>query len=105
MALLHLTTADFDQTIGSGVTLVDFWATWCGPCQMLGPILEKQVEPALTGRAKVAKVDVDQARDLAIRFGIRSIPALLIFKDGALKQQLTGMQPADTIIKAVEAAI
>lgn len=105
MAILHLTTADFDQTIASGVTLVDFWATWCGPCQMLGPVLEKQVEPALAGRAKVAKVDVDQARDLAIRFGIKSIPALLIFKDGALKQQFTGIQPPDALVKAVEAAL
>ncbi len=103
--MTNLTPADFDAAVASGVTLVDFWAPWCGPCQMLTPILEKNVAPALEGRAKVAKVNVDEARDLAVRFGIKSIPALLIFKDGVVKQQMIGLQAPDALIKAVEAAL
>lgn len=102
--LLELTVANFDATVATGVTLVDFWATWCGPCQMQTPILEQQVIPALGGRAKVAKVNVDEARDLAVRFGIKSIPALFIFKDGQVVQQFVGLQRGDALVKALEAA-
>lgn len=103
--LLELTDADFDATVASGVTLVDFWATWCGPCQMQTPILEQQVVPALAGRAKVAKVNVDQARELAVRFGVKSIPALFIFKDGQVAQKFVGLQRSDVLVKAVDEAI
>jgi len=103
--LLTLTSENFDATIAEGVTLVDFWAPWCGPCMMLGPILENHVAPALEGRAKVAKVNVDDSRALAVKFGIKSIPAILIFKNGQLVQQMTGLQPADALVKAVEVAI
>ena len=102
--LLELTTANFDATVATGVTLVDFWATWCGPCQMQTPILEQQVIPALGGRAKVAKVNVDEARDLAVRFGITSIRALFSFKDGQVVQQFVGLQRGDALVKALEAA-
>ena len=103
--LLELTVADFDATIANGVTLVDFWAPWCGPCQMQTPILEQQVVPALAGQAKVAKVNVDQARDLAVRYGVKSIPALFIFKDGQVVQQFTGLQRGDALVKALDAAL
>jgi len=103
--LIALTPETFDATVATGVTLVDFWAPWCGPCQMLTPILETQVAPAVAGRAKVAKVNVDEARDLAVKFGIRSIPALLVFKEGKLVQQMVGLQSGDALIKAIEAAI
>ena len=102
--LLELTVENFDATIASGVTLVDFWATWCGPCQMQTPILEQQVVPAVAGRAKVAKVNVDEARDLAVRYGIKSIPALYIFKDGQVVQQFVGLQRGDALVKAIDAA-
>jgi thioredoxin 1 len=102
--LLELTGANFDATIASGVTLVDFWATWCGPCQMQTPILEQQVIPAVAGRAKVAKVNVDEARDLAVRYGVKSIPALYIFKDGQVVQQFVGLQRGDALVKALDAA-
>lgn len=102
--LLDLTVDNFDATVATGVTLVDFWATWCGPCQMQTPILEQQVVPAMAGRAKVAKVNVDDARDLAARFAIRSIPALFIFKDGQVVQQFVGLQRGDALVKALEAA-
>jgi len=101
MAVIELSESIFDDTIKSGVTLVDFWATWCGPCKMMGPILEKQVAPAVPD-AKVCKVDVDQNPDLAARFGIQSIPALLVFKDGELKKQFIGLQKPDAVIAAIK---
>jgi thioredoxin 1 len=103
--ILNLTPSNFDASIAEGVTLVDFWAPWCGPCRMLTPILENQVAPAVAGRAKVAKVNVDDARDLAVKFDIRSIPAILIFKNGELVQRMVGLQSGDALIKAVEAAL
>jgi thioredoxin 1 len=103
--LLALNTANFDTSIAEGVTLVDFWAPWCGPCQMLTPILENQVAPAVAGRAKIAKVNVDESRELAVKFGIKSIPAILVFKNGQLVQQMVGLQSGDALVKAVEAAI
>jgi len=103
--LVDLTVADFDATVANGVTLVDFWATWCGPCQMQTPILEQQVVPAVSGKAKVCKVNVDQARDLAVRFGVKSIPALFIFKNGQVVQQFVGLQRGDALVKAIEAVV
>ena len=99
-----LTATTFDAAIGSGVTLVDFWAPWCGPCRMQTPILE-QMAGALAGRAAIAKVNVDEAQDLAARFGVRSIPALIVFKDGKVAQQFVGLQRGDVLLKAVEAAL
>ncbi|MEI7901486.1 MAG: thioredoxin, partial [bacterium] len=103
--LLELTTADFDATIATGVTLVDFWAAWCGPCQMQTPILEQQVVPAVAGRAKIAKVNVDQAQEIAVRYAVKSIPALFIFKDGQVVQQFVGLQRGDALVKAIDAAL
>jgi len=103
--LLELTAETFDATIASGVTLVDFWATWCGPCQMQTPILEQQVVPAVAGKAKVAKVNVDQARELAVRYAVKSIPALFLFKDGQVVQQFVGLQRGDALVKAIDAAL
>ena len=103
--LLELTNANFDATVASGVTLVDFWAPWCGPCKMQTPILEQQVVPAIAGRAKVAKVNVDEAKELAVRFSIRSIPAIFIFKDGQVAKEFVGLQRGDALVKAIEAAL
>ena len=103
--LLELTNANFDATVASGVTLVDFWAPWCGPCKMQTPILEQQVVPATAGRAKVAKVNVDEAKELAVRFSIRSIPAIFIFKDGQVAKEFVGLQRGDALVKAIEAAL
>jgi thioredoxin 1 len=72
---------------------------------MLTPILETQVAPAVAGRAKIAKVNVDESRDLAVKFGIKSIPALLVFKNGKLVQQMVGLQSGDALVKAIEAAL
>jgi thioredoxin 1 len=99
-----LTAADFDQAIASGVTLVDFWAPWCGPCRMQTPVLE-QLSAPLAGRAAIAKLNVDEAQDIAARFGIRSIPALMVFKDGKVVKQFVGLQRGDVLLPAIEAAL
>jgi len=72
---------------------------------MQTPILEQQVAPAVAGRAKIAKVNVDDAKELAVRFGVKSIPALFLFKDGQVVQQLVGLQRGDALVKAIEAAL
>ncbi len=69
--------------------LVDFWAEWCGPCKMIAPALD-ELSVEMTGKIKIAKVNVDENRDLAAQFGIRSIPSLLVFKEGQVKGQMVG---------------
>jgi thioredoxin 1 len=101
--VLDLTAAAFDTTISSGVTLVDFWAPWCGPCRMQGPILE-QIVGAVAGRATIAKVNVDDATDIAAKYQIRSIPALMVFKDGQVVKSFVGLQRGDVLLQAIEAA-
>ena len=81
MAAEHLNSASFDKTVASGVTLVDFWATWCGPCRMQAPILEAYAEE-MGDQVKVGKVDVDEEPGIAARFNIFSIPTLIAFRDG-----------------------
>ncbi|MCQ2419245.1 MAG: thioredoxin [Clostridia bacterium] len=101
MAEIILTEQNFDPEVLSSElpVLVDFWATWCGPCKMLAPVIEELAEE-YEGKLKVGKVDVDDVPSLAIRFGIESIPTLLLFKNGQLidtsigykkKEQLTAM--------------
>lgn len=82
MAILHLNQENFDKTInGAETALVDFWAPWCGPCKMLGPVFE-EAEKEVNGKAVLAKVNVDEQQDLAVRFGVTSIPTLILFKNG-----------------------
>ena len=95
---------DFALATQSGVVLVDFFATWCRPCQMQVPILE-QIAADFAGRAKIIKVDTDKAQDLAVQFGIESIPTLMLFKDGAKVEQFVGVQQAVTLKAALEKAL
>jgi thioredoxin 1 len=87
--VLHLREGNFGTTISQGVTLVDFFAVWCGPCKMMAPAVE-QLAQEFAGRAKVAKVDVDQDIGLAMRYQVRGVPTFIIFKDGKPVQQFVG---------------
>ena len=93
MAVAHIKTAEFDSFIAEGTTLVDFWATWCGPCRMQAPILE-QLDGELGGSVKIGKVDVDEEPELARRFAVMSIPTLIAFKDGKLIEKRVGVTDA-----------
>ena len=79
--------------------LVDFWAEWCGPCKMIGPVID-QVATDLEGTAKVGKVNVDEARELAVKYNVRSIPLLLFFKNGEVKDQIVGASVTKDQLKA-----
>ena len=98
MAELNLKTEQFEQEVLQSElpVLVDFWATWCGPCRMLAPIVEEIAEE-YDGRVKVCKVDVDEEEALALQFGIASIPTLLVFKNGQLTDTRTGFITQDQI--------
>ena len=94
----------FDAVIAKGLTLVDFWAPWCRPCRMQGPILEEVAE-GVDGQAKIAKVNVDEAGGAAERFGVQSIPTLVLFKDGDEVRRFVGVQPKEILVDAVVSAI
>ncbi|QNK47526.1 thioredoxin [Brevibacterium sp. PAMC23299] len=90
MGAISLTKEIFQNHVQTGVTLVDFWAPWCGPCRVQLPIVEELADE-MKGQATIAKVNVDNDPELAIQFGIMSIPALLLFKDGKLVDKMVGI--------------
>jgi len=99
----HLTEENFESEIGSGVALVDFWATWCGPCRMLGPIID-EVAKEIGDDAVVAKVNVDEAQQLAAKYNVRSIPAMFVLKGGEVVNQFVGVQDKQTLVNALKSA-
>ena len=101
-----LTDDNFSAEVlnASQPVLVDFWATWCGPCRMIAPIVQ-ELSSEYEGRAKVGKLDVDAAQKTAADFGIRSIPTLLIFKEGKVADQIIGAVPKGQITEKLEAAL
>lgn len=92
MAVLHLNTDNFNQTVSSGKVMVDFWAPWCMPCQSLLPVIDELGEE-LAGKATVAKVNVDDNKAIASQFRVMSIPTVIFFVDGVEKERLIGVQP------------
>jgi thioredoxin 1 len=86
-----VTKENFNETVSQGVSLLDFWAPWCGPCKMQLPIVEELAEE-LQGQATIAKVNVDEQPELASQFGVMSIPTLILFKDGQPVDKLVGLQ-------------
>ena len=91
---------EFNAVVEKGVVMVDFFATWCGPCKMLSPVLE-DVASEMAGKAEIVKVDIDQSADLASQFGIMAVPTMLIFKDGQVVKQLQGFMPKPQLINAL----
>ena len=102
--LPELTASNFEGQTANGVALVDFWAPWCGPCKMMGPVLE-QVAEEVGGKALVAKVNVDEAKELAAKFGVRSIPALFVLKNGEVFEQFVGVQDKTKLVDAINKAL
>ncbi|WP_320034497.1 thioredoxin [Halarcobacter sp.] len=86
---IELTQDTIEETVKEGVALVDFWAPWCGPCRMIAPVIEQLAEE-FEGKAKICKVNTEEEQDLTVKYGIRSIPTILFFKDGEIVDQLIG---------------
>jgi thioredoxin 1 len=92
-AVQNVTDANFDSTVNGGKPVfVDFWAPWCGPCRIVGPIVE-ELAPSYEGKAVIAKMNVDDNPNIAQRFGVTSIPTLMMFKDGKLVDRMVGAAP------------
>ncbi len=97
----NLTDANFEGTIKSGVSLVDFWAGWCGPCKVQGPIVD-EVADEIGEKANICKVDIDQNQKIAQKLGIKNIPTILIFKDGIPVDKFVGVKSKGVLIKAIQ---
>jgi thioredoxin 1 len=96
VAIVDVTDSSFDSEIASGTVLVDFWAPWCGPCKMIAPVLE-ELDKEIGDSVKIAKLNVDDNPDTASRFGVMSIPTLILFKDGQPVDKVVGFQPKDSL--------
>jgi len=102
MAVLHLNDKNFEAEVLKSKlpVLVDFWAEWCGPCKMISPIVD-EIAGELDGKLKVAKVDVDDAQDLAAQYNVMSIPTLLVFKEGQVVEQIVGAMGKDQLMAKI----
>ncbi len=102
----QLTDSNFQAEVldKAGITLVDFWAEWCGPCRMIGPVIE-ELSKDYDGKALIAKVDVDTNPELSLRFGIRSIPTILILRDGEVVDQTVGVVSKQVLMNKIEAQL
>ncbi len=104
--VLEITDANFEETVLNSETpiVVDFWAEWCGPCKMIAPTLE-QLADEYVGKFKVGKLNVDDNRETAMKYGIRSIPTLLVIKEGDVAEQIVGAHPKDTLKNKILSAL
>jgi len=100
MSVLHLNAENFDDTISTGKVLVDFWADWCGPCNMLTPVIE-EIAQQVSGRAKVAKVDIEEESALAARYRVMSIPTVILFENGVEVKRFIGVRQKEEFLAAL----
>ncbi|MDY0354997.1 MAG: thioredoxin [Sedimentisphaerales bacterium] len=100
---IELTDATFDEIVHNSEVpvLVDFWAPWCGPCKMIGPIIE-ELAGEYVGKAKVCKLNTDDARDSAVEFGISAIPTIILFKDGQVQKKWVGLTAKKDLAEAID---
>ena len=103
-AATELTDANFAEMTGKGVAVVDFWAQWCGPCRMQGPIVEK-IAGEYAGRAVVGKLDTDANSNTAAKFGIQSIPTIVVMKDGTEHKRMIGLQTEAKLKETIDEAL
>lgn len=106
MGLIEITDDNFEtEVINSDLpVLIDFWAVWCGPCKMIAPIVE-ELSIEYDGKAKIGKLDVDSNQQTSIKYGVRSIPTLLLFKGGELKDTIIGAVPKTNLIEKLNALV
>lgn len=95
--VVALTTANFQQEVASGYTLIDFWAEWCTPCKMVAPIIEA-LSTEISDKVKIANLDTDANSDIAMQYGVQSIPTLILFKDGQEVDRVVGAMPKEAIV-------
>jgi len=102
-SVIELTDATFDNTVHDSdvPVLVDFWAPWCGPCKMIAPIIE-EIAGEYIDKAKVCKLDTDEARDSAMEFGISAIPTIILFKDGQVQKKWVGLTSKKDLTEAID---
>ena len=105
-AILDVTAQNFDQEVLKSDTpvIIDFWAAWCGPCKALSPVVD-EIAKQYQGKVKVGKMDVDKNQATPMRYGVRGIPTLLVFKGGQVREQIVGFVPKETIEKAIDKSL
>ncbi|WP_164668438.1 thioredoxin [Virgibacillus doumboii] len=100
MAITHVTDQNFTKETSEGLVLADFWAPWCGPCKMIAPVLE-EIDGEMEEKVQIVKLDVDENQETAGKFGVMSIPTLLLFKDGNVVDQVVGFQPKEALVDLI----
>lgn len=100
MAIIDVTDETFEEKTAEGLVLADFWAPWCGPCKMIAPVLE-EIDGEMNEKVQIVKLDVDDNQETAGKFGVMSIPTLLLMKDGNVVDQVVGFQPKEALVELI----
>lgn len=100
MAIVKATDQNFSEETSKGLVLADFWATWCGPCKMIAPVLE-EIDAEMGDKVKIVKLDVDENQETAAKYGVMSIPTLIFFKDGEIVDKVIGYRPKESLEEVI----